>query len=112
MIKEFKKLSLVKKISFLFILTLLITLPVVALIAQQPKDLNSKASEPEPTPTPTKVVTRNISPKPSKKFQPTIEIYLDDDVRIIQNGQIPHPTSTPTPTPTVTPTPVSTIWIP
>lgn len=51
MIKEFKRLTFIKKISFLFILTLLITLPVVAFIAQQPKDLNSKASEPEPTPT-------------------------------------------------------------
>ena len=46
MIKEFKKLTFLKKISFLFILTLLITLPAVAFISQQPKNINSKASEP------------------------------------------------------------------
>lgn len=56
MIKEFKRLSLIKKVSFLFILTLLITLPVVAFIAQQPKNINSKASEPDLTPTPTKII--------------------------------------------------------
>lgn len=46
MVKEFKKLTFLKKISFLFILVLLITLPVVAIISQQPKNINSKASEP------------------------------------------------------------------
>lgn len=54
LIKQFKKLPVFKKISFLVVLFLLIFLPIATIIALQPKDIKrSKASEPDPTPTPT-----------------------------------------------------------
>lgn len=52
MIKEFKKFTFLKKISFLAVLFLLIFLPIATIVALQPKDIKkSKAAEPEPTPT-------------------------------------------------------------
>lgn len=54
LIKQFKKLSIYKKISFLAVLFLLIFLPIATIVALQPKDIKrSKASEPDSTPTPT-----------------------------------------------------------
>lgn len=58
LVKQFKKLPVFKKISFLVVLFLLIFLPVATIIALQPKDIKkSKAAEPEPTPTIRIVVT-------------------------------------------------------
>ena len=52
LIKQFKKFSIYKKISFLAVLFLLIFLPIATIVALQPKDIKrSKAAEPEPTPT-------------------------------------------------------------
>jgi len=50
--KQFKKLSIYKKISFLAVLFLLIFLPIATIVALQPKDIKrSKAAEPVLIPT-------------------------------------------------------------
>ena len=101
MIKEFKRLSFIKKISFLFILILLITLPAVAFISQQPKIINSKAAEPisipgrlitpripSPTPTLDPFITPTITPTPTPRKRLTPPPSPPDNVTIPGPGRI------------------------
>lgn len=79
MMKEFNRLTFLKKISFLFILALLITLPVVAFIAQQPKDINSEAAEP---------VSNSLTPTPTPLLNSHIQIINPNGGDSLINGSV------------------------